>query len=299
MAPLIKSSINITIVSVTDNHYIILLAALIKSIVVNHHSEEHIDYFIVGDRLTRRNINKLEESCKSDKLTIHWFKMNEIIPTGMALPLDRSSYPLNIYIRLFIPYFLPREIKKIIYLDVDMIVLTDISLLWYINLGENIIAAVTDFIGTVSNEWGGIKNYDALGLDKDSKYFNTGLLIINRKKWEEYEVTQKVLDCVQTNKPFANFPDQYGLNVVLNKDWLIIDPLWNCFSNMEEKNPYIIHFYQRKPIYKSYDKNSNYKNLFYFYLNETRWKEHQPIGETKRYYKKIFNIFEKAIKSCI
>lgn len=49
----------ITIFTVCDNHFSVLLAALIKSIDVNHHSGEHIDFYIVGDKLSAKNKENL------------------------------------------------------------------------------------------------------------------------------------------------------------------------------------------------------------------------------------------------
>ncbi|TCD01699.1 glycosyltransferase family 8 protein [Pedobacter psychroterrae] len=289
------STDNITIVTATDNHYMVLLAALIKSIEINHTTEQYIDFYIVGDKLSKRNINRLNASVSSDKIIVHWLEMDKIIPEGMNLPKDKSSYPSNIYMRLFIPYFLPAGIDKIIYLDVDMIALRDVSELWTIDIGTNIVGAVQDLIKTVGDPQGGIGNYHELGMDKNAKYFNTGLLIIDRKKWLDYGVTEKVLHCVELNTNFASLPDQYGLNVVLYKKWHELNPLWNTYSSLPVKSPYIIHFFHRKPIYKTYDKNQEYKEIFYQFLGQTPWKDYKPVNEWKRYVKKLMNVIQKKL----
>jgi lipopolysaccharide biosynthesis glycosyltransferase len=286
---------NITIVTATDNHYIVLLAALLKSIEMNHLSDIHIDFYIVGDNLSANNIRRLEQSVTSEKITIYWLEMTKIIPQEFNLPLDKSSYPLNIYMRLFIPYFLPDHIKKVIYLDVDMIVLKDISALWEEDLKGNIIGAVQDLIKTVGDPQGGIANFEELGMDKKAKYFNTGLLVIDRDRWLLHGITKKVLNCVESNKGYAKLPDQYGLNVVLHRQWFELNPLWNSYSSLDVEDPFIIHFFHRKPIYVSYDKSLIYRDLFYKYLNLTEWKHFKPIGEGRRYLKKIMNILKKKI----
>jgi len=105
--------------------------------------------------------------------------MEQVIPEGIHLPLDRSSYPLNIYMRLFIPYFIPSEVERVLYLDVDMIVQKDLSVLFDTDLEDKLVGAVLDpRIISFNNEWGGVKNFAALGLDGETKYFNTGLLLI-------------------------------------------------------------------------------------------------------------------------
>ncbi|MBC7650790.1 MAG: glycosyltransferase family 8 protein, partial [Deinococcales bacterium] len=146
------------------------------------------------------------------------------------------------------------------------------------------------------NSWGGVLNYKELGLPGSTRYFNTGLLVMNTRKWREQNVTEKIITCIDTHKKFANYPDQYGLNVVLANKWLELDPLWNHFSTINTtKTPFLIHFVERKPIYKAYNFSEDFKKIFYSYLNQTAWKNFQPIGESSRYIKKLKNIFNKFI----
>ena len=223
--------------------------------------------------------------------------LENAVPKGLSIPLDYSSYPLNIYMRLFIPFFMPREIKKVLYLDVDMITLRNIKNLWEIDLGDNIVGAVLDpRIKTVGNSWGGIKNYQELKLDPETKYFNTGLLLINTEMWRQEKITEKIINCIENNRKFANYPDQYGLNVILNNKWMELDSRWNFFCTSEHGDPFIIHYVDRKPIYKTYSNNPAYLATFYHYLSLTKWKEFKPIGESKRYQKKILNVIEKVKK---
>jgi len=288
----------LTIVVASDNHYVILLAALLKSIEDNIRKDQKINVYIIEDAVSEKSKKKLQRSVNGEITTLNWLAMDIVIPKGMELPFDRSSYPLNIYMRLFIPYFIPEEIEYVLYLDVDMIVMGDVTSIFENELEDKVIAAVLDpRIITFDNSWGGVLNYEALGLPGTTRYFNTGLLLMNTKKWREQNVTKKIIQCIDNNKRFANYPDQYGLNVVLANQWFELDPLWNHFSTMElSKKPFLIHFVERKPIYQSYNYSEEFKKIFYHYLNQTEWKNFKPIGESKRYFKKIKNIVDKFFK---
>jgi len=283
----------ITIVTICDNHYMMMLAALIKSIEINYRSTDKIDLYIVEDNVSERNKKKLIASVNPELVGLYWLKMSEVIPPNLKLPLDYSSFPLNIYARLFIAYFIPSHLEKVLYLDVDMIVLEDISKLWKTDLEDKIIAGVVDRAELVSCSWAGILNYRELGIPADTKYFNSGLLLINTVKWRNSEVTNKIITCVKDNMKFANFPDQYGLNVIFANQWVELDPRWNSQAMLSLENPYLIHFTGRKPIYTSYNYNEHYKNEFYKYLQLTEWKNYTPVGEYRRLLKKIYNKFEK------
>jgi len=283
----------IVIVCVCDNHYAILLAALVKSIEFNHSTDEKLEFIIVEDGITQRNKLRITNASNPAVTTISWLTMADCLPKDAKLPVDNSSLPLNIYIRLFIPYFIPQNAKRVVFLDVDMIMLEDISKLWHTDIGDNIIGAVQDqFIQTV-NRWGGISNFKELGIPAENKYFNAGLMLIDIEKWEEADITNKVLNCLSDNKKHIMFQDQYGLNAVLALHWFALSPLWNRFANSEDEKPFLIHFTGRKPIYKSYEFSEKYKVIFFEYLNMTGWKNFKPIGETSRYIKKFNNFLDK------
>ena len=286
----------ITIVTVCDNHYTVMLAALIKSIEVNHSSGECIDIYVVTDKVSKKNIGKLISSVASPLIKLIWLKMESIFPSDLKLPLDGSSFPLNVYARLFIPHFVPENIDRVLYLDVDMIVLKDISILWKTNLQNRMVAGVIDRAETVANIWGGITNYKELHIQPDTKYFNSGLLIIDTFKWRDFHIAERVIECVNKNKKYAGFPDQYGLNVILANQWYELDPKWNTYAVLFEKNPFIIHFIGRKPIYNSYSYNQLYEIEFYKYLKLTAWSNFKPLTENSRMFKKILNKVEKLLK---
>ena len=44
---------NISVIVASDNHYAILIAALLKSIEVNHKTSEHIDFYIIDDNISK------------------------------------------------------------------------------------------------------------------------------------------------------------------------------------------------------------------------------------------------------
>src|SRR5690606_11545668 len=107
----------ITIVTVTDKHYLVLLAALIKSIEENHASSEAIDIHVVADGVSQNYRSKLNDSVYRPSIRIIWHEMNKVVPTSIKVPNDKSSYPSNIYVRLFFPWFIDQKVTRVLYLD--------------------------------------------------------------------------------------------------------------------------------------------------------------------------------------
>ncbi|MGY4384235.1 lipopolysaccharide biosynthesis glycosyltransferase [Pedobacter sp. UYP24] len=285
----------ITLVFTCNNHFALMLGALLKSIIVNHKSEQHIQLFIINDNISLSNKNRINQITLDGKLNVTWLESAKIFE-NIKLPIDNSSFPRNVYMRLFIPSFLPLEIKKAIYLDADMICCTDISKLWKIDLGNFPVAAVKDRSEVVSSEWGGIPNYEELNLDPNTPYFNTGLIVFNMDLWREESITQAIINAVEENIKYANFPDQYGFNVVLASKCLTLDFKWNCYSMLMEESPNIIHFIGNKPIYQSYKDNQSYATEFYKYLELTAWRSFKPYSAYARYWNKALNKIKNKLQ---
>ncbi len=293
-----NSKDTISIVTVSDNHFAVLLAALIKSIDLNHKTSEKIDLYIVSDNISSKNKQKLID-INPTTVTYHWLDMAKVIPSRWTIPVDNSSFPLNVYTRLFIPYFIPEALDKILFLDVDMVVQEDISKLWHTDLKDHIIAGVVDNAKVVSSPWGGIPNYKELGLAPDVKYFNAGLQLIDPKKWREQNYTDKLLEVGRVNKDHVKWGDQYYLNVAFANKWLELDPRWNWFSNFPHEHPFLIHFIGNKPIYDSYENNQKFKEEFFRYLYMTPWKGYKPSTQSHRMLKKLYNLLKKKVKKAI
>lgn len=284
----------ITLASIVDNHLAIMQGALLQSIQDHHISDEMINYYLITDNLTEANKKKL--GFNIHKINLIWVNINDVIPNYASLPVDKSSFPINVYARLFIPNIVAENIEKIIYLDVDMIVLKDISELWKIDLETYPVGGVLDRSKSVSSKWAGISNYIELGLPEDTGYYNTGMFVINNSRWREENYTDLIINCLRENIKFSSFPINYGMNVVFANRWLALDARWNAYTMEDINEPFIIHFAGTKPIFRSYRQNQEYKRIFYEYVEKTAWKGFKPISERSRLMKKLFNKIEKRIQ---
>lgn len=101
---------------------------------------------------------------------------------------------------------------RAIYLDSDTIVLDDIKRLWEQDLGGAAIGGIYDRYA------GRKKRVAALGIADNHRYFGSGVLLIDCKKWREQGIVRKLIDSgKQFGKKF-HFPDQDALNYVFNNN---------------------------------------------------------------------------------
>lgn len=265
---------------ICDNHLVVMLAALLRSIDSNCRYEKNVNIYIVSDGINRKNKIKLNTIVRNDRIKIIWKNIEEVIPSDFKVPADHSNFPVNTYVRLFLFYFLPPSVKKAIYMDVDTIVLEDIAALWQIDLKNYPLAAVCDKIKLVSEPDHGIRNYESLGLSPDTKYFNSGIMVVNLEAWKDGLYTRQVFKVIEDNRAFIKYPDQYGLNVVFANNWLELDKRWNHFASQKiEDAAYVIHFISIKPLYVGYNFDEECKKIFYSYLSMTPWRSYKPKND--------------------
>lgn len=272
----------IYIVVASNNYFSVLLSALLKSIELNTSRIRDIHIFILNDNISRKNKLKIQQTITIQEIKLHWVDRDIPLPVHLEFPLDHSGLPSTTYLRLLSPYIVPENAKKVIYLDVDMIVLDDLNNLFDIDMQGHPIAAVSDITKVVSCEKAGIPNYKELGLNADDKYFNAGLLLIDVERWKANNYSEIVLDNIKRYKEHVVYDDQYGLNVTFARNWFELSELWNWYPLEYSEAAKIIHFIAIKPIYKNYRFSEEFKEIFYKYLVLTPFKGYTPRSEITR-----------------
>ena len=122
-------------------------------------------------------------------------------------------------LRLLLPELLP-DLDCIIYLDCDIIVRQDLSLLWQeTELGDNYMGVIYE-----AAIEGQAERFRAIGCDP-VRYFNSGFLLMNLAQMRKEKVSEKLLEACRV--PYLEFPDQDALNQVCLGRVLPLSPLYN------------------------------------------------------------------------
>jgi lipopolysaccharide biosynthesis glycosyltransferase len=177
------------------------------------------------------------------------------------------------YYRLLIPELIPESIDKLIYLDIDILVKTNIRPLWETSLGDNCVAAVDEQHEAHARR---------LNLP-DNKYFNAGVLVINTNVWRHLEITEKGLEVAAKRGDTLIAYDQDILNILLVDKWLSLPTKWNQMEGHRlgymDQEPAIVHFLGFKPwsIHCIHPMKKEYYR--YYYKMEGPGKK---IGDTCR-----------------
>ncbi|AKG20952.1 glycosyltransferase family 8 protein [Calothrix sp. 336/3] len=273
----------IPVIFAADDKYAMPLAVTACSIFANLDSNTKLRIFIIDGGITEVNKQKIANSLDPQRCDIRWLSLPKKLPQGMKISGHISTAA---YYRLLIPELLPDNYEKIIYLDCDLLLNRDIKQLWDIDIADNYILAVQEIRFPCINS--GLVNYKQLNIPGDWKYFNSGVLVINLKKWRSENITQKAIQYLEQHQEDIRFHDQDALNAILAGNWGELDPRWNQtpfiyeykswrespFTEESFKNilnePWIIHFASSFKPWNFYQ--HIHKRLFYRYLDMTAWK---------------------------
>lgn len=276
------STVHVALAS--DAKYVMPLAVAICSAAANCDRSRRLVFHVIqhGIRpdLQKRVESSLARSAFPDA-RIRWIatQLDQI----RDLKVAHSYLSALTYGRLLIPYLLPSDVEKVLYLDSDLVVTDDLGELWDTDLRQKALFAVRDRSAWVSSP-GGLTNYRELGIPADAKYFNAGVLLINLRKWREAKISERVFDYLRTHRAILQMNDQEGLNAVLFDDWGELPFRWNWQIPWrmyrlgkrtmewvpEEQRKSIVHFTTaEKPWLPGCDVEE--KRYFFDYLNRTDW----------------------------
>lgn len=116
-------------------------------------------------------------------------------------PNATSHWTLFALVRCFLTKMIPED--KVLWLDVDTIVLADLTELWEMDMTDAAIAGWKE----EPKNWVHVRQYK-----KKSKYVNSGVLLMNLKFIKEQGFDDEFIKCLN-GAPLKN-PDQDALNIV-------------------------------------------------------------------------------------
>lgn len=173
------------------------------------------------DRLT------IQTHLESSAIEINWHRVAD--ERLVELPIWGRAVA-GMYQRVLVPDVLPESIKRMIYLDCDLLFLDAIEILWNTDITGSTIGAVQDAVIPYVSSPLGLRRYSELGFQRADPYFNAGVYIIDLDAWREHRVGEKAIDYVHRYERSINMADQDALNAVMHNRWKRLHDRWNIIG---------------------------------------------------------------------
>jgi lipopolysaccharide biosynthesis glycosyltransferase len=212
-----------------------------------------------------------------------------------SLPV-KSFISTASYYRLMLSELLPSNIDKVLYLDCDIIVNGDLSKLLDLHFSQQIETSDEYISNNNLSDSLSDNDYYLYAVDQEynkerfsrlhkakftgEKYFNSGVLYINLKKWRDNNITEKLLENATKYIRILEFQDQDVLNITFEKFWGELSYEYNAWKQKNKSiaktglsfdEIKIIHFigpikpwniqckHPYKKVYRKYFKRTPYK----------------------------------------
>ena len=197
---------NINVAICVDDNYCQHISPMLYSIDKNNH--EKVDVYLIYYKLKPESLEyiaRLNEVLTNVEIKIR--KLKDYQYERLSL-FKETELPTEAYFRLLLPELLP-EVKRVLYLDVDMLILNDLKELYYSKLGNNVMGVVRDFPFTNDkHSWA----YFLLG-DAGERYFNSGMLLLNLEVMRKNNIVEKFIKFISETSQHYFLGDQDAFNV--------------------------------------------------------------------------------------
>lgn len=285
------------VVYATDDKFAEILGVSLVSLFENSMDMEEIVVYILESGISDKNKKRIYEVCENYNRHRPIFIQAKNISKELKMDvnIDRGSF--SQYARLFISSDLPEYIERVLYMDCDIIVNKSIKELWNLDMDGCTIAALKD---AFSKEYR--RNID---LEKNDVMFNSGVMLIDLKKWKMANVEGKLLKFIEKKGGKIQQGDQGALNSVLSKSTYCFEPRFNSVTifydfayeemltyrkpvsfytkkevELAVEQPNIIHYttsiFSKRPWIKGC--NHRYANRWLEYKEKSPWRN-EPLWE--------------------
>ena len=275
----------------TDRIYLKYSITMLLSF-FDQHREEEVCVHLLANGLQAVEIQKVRDVVEGFNARLEVYNVDgEFLNT---LTQGQYSYITSTtYARLFLPDILPSSVRRVIYLDCDLIVMDSLRSLWEYPLGEGYELAVVEDCCSANPNY-----YHRLNLPDSHCYFNAGVLLIDLTAWRERGFVKLAMELLHAGDLQLDYADQDVLNVLCAGRTRYLPHRYNLQEAMLRRyvpeirsesrreivenlsSPAIIHFTcLLKPwCYTSFHP---YRKHFYYYFDQTDWKGERPVPSLK------------------
>lgn len=246
----------ISIALCTDENLVEHIGTLLYSIDVN--TSSFVDVYIMYYNLSEKSLDELARlNDIFATVKVHMIRVSDKQQEKLSKISLATDLPITSCYRFILADLLPNQ-DRIIYLDIDTLVLGDLTELWKTDLEGSFIGVARDAI-----------LYEDMDINQKfvfekEVYFNSGVLLVDLNLFRKYEVGNKLVKFAIDTTKYCKYGDQDVLNYYFMGALKVLDFMWNCGKSLIDENESkikIIHFYGPE---KPWHNNGTYS----FYVRE-------------------------------
>ena len=219
------------------------------SIAVSCRKRCQIIFHIMDTGLSRATVVAFQEYMRQFKAT-----SLEIHPVDISVFKKANSYRggHSAYARLLVARYVDAD--RVIYFDTDFLCMKDVGEFYSREMGDNIVLATkTPMYLSLADDCPFLPAEEASRFP----YFNSGVLLIDLKKWRAAGIEKKLLECLAMPVKLGKH-DQTLLNWVLKGEWGELDSSYGLLLCHDTENPEDTNFHFGGGGVKPWQKGCHY-----------------------------------------
>lgn len=207
-----------------DIGYVRPVYVLLASIFTNNRDCQ-IQLHAIATEVPEAEKAKIQAYARQQGGDMHFYTVGPEVTQGFPVPgPDEPEAYITIaaYYRLFLPHLLPQSIKRLLYLDIDILVVGSLLTMYQTPMGDTAVGAVMEIEVPLRDE---------IGITRLEDYFNSGVLLMALPQWRTQHITEKALEVIRnTPATTLKYHDQDALNVVFQGAWHRLDSRYNLMK---------------------------------------------------------------------
>lgn len=267
------------VVYASNDGYARHLAVSLYSLLEHNKEADKIHVYILSMGLSEENKNRLIGIGAQFEREVIVIELGDL-KERFSYEVDTGGFDLSIMARLFVGEVLPETEERVLYLDCDTVVNASLKRLWEMDLESNMVGAVME--PTIYPD---VK--ESIELLPEEPYFNSGVLLIDLKRWRKEHAQKLLLDFYSSRggKLFAG--DQDTINGALKGRIKPLPPRYNLFTNYRYFR--YSHLTKLSPVYqtitkKSFQEAKKHPVILHYMGDERPWKQ-----GNLNHYRKIYD----------
>lgn len=282
----------VTVALSINDYYVPYAAVVLQSIHDNINSEEKYDIIVMNrdvSAVSQKALHAIFDD--TNNVSIRFFNVSRFEKQFENLFL-RGHFALETYFRLLLPNIM-EGYKKVLYLDSDVVVTTDIAELFRENIDGYLLAAChdADTAGLYNGYEPAKKDYmdNVLKIKRPYQYFQAGVILFNLDEFRKKYTVEEMLKFAASYE--WQLLDQDVLNYLAQDSYKPIDMKWNVMTDWNRIR--IAKIISRAPKYlqDEYKKAHAAPNIIHYAGPDKPW--HQPDSD----YSEVFWVYARKTAS--
>jgi lipopolysaccharide biosynthesis glycosyltransferase/glycosyltransferase involved in cell wall biosynthesis len=268
---LVRGKRLIPVVFASDDGYVPMLTTTIGSMLQNASEDYFYDIVVLQRNIAYEHRRAMESYLKRyPNAKLRFYDVTDLI-SGYDLATNNAHISMETYYRFLVQKIFAGY-DRVLYLDSDLIIRGDVSELFNVDLGDNLLAAArdVDYLGNLNMPDGKRMEYTTtkLGMDNPYDYFQAGVLVLNTREMRKLHTVPEWMEIV--SKSDFIYDDQDILNAECQGRVHYLPADWNVMHDCAGRVAKVFTWAPNE-VFDAYNASRNDPKIIHYAGFEKPW----------------------------